>query len=161
LGISRQTHEYTEPVKLNDASHDALKILLNQYKGTGIEIVEAYDDSLPETKGNFSNLGQVCLNIISNAIQAVDPDRGRILLRTRHEPLSETVSFECQDNGPGIPKKVMNDIFKPFFTTKDVGKGTGLGLYISHEIIQRHEGNITARNNPQGGVSFRVELPVR
>jgi C4-dicarboxylate-specific signal transduction histidine kinase len=70
------------------------------------------------------------------------------------------VVFECRDNGPGISEKVMKDIFKPFFTTKEVGQGTGLGLYISHEIVCRHHGRILAMNHSQGGAVFQVALPV-
>ena len=70
------------------------------------------------------------------------------------------VIFECEDNGPGISNEVMKDIFKPFYTTKEVGKGTGLGLYISYEIVRRHNGNIFANNNASGGATFRVQLPV-
>jgi two-component system NtrC family sensor kinase len=160
LGISRQTEEYSEPVAVSDVCKDALKVLHNQYKRTGIEIIEAYEDSLPEIRGNFANLGQVCLNIIGNAIQAVDSRQGKIVLKTRYDEQRLMVVFECEDNGPGISKEAMKDIFKPFFTTKEVGKGTGLGLYISHEIVRRHNGNIFAENNPQGGATFRVELPV-
>ena len=160
LGISRQTEEYSEPVAVNDVCKDALKVLYNQYKHTGIEIIEAYEGSLPEIKGNFANLGQVCLNVVSNAIHAVDSGRGRIVLKTWHDQQRGMVIFECEDNGPGISKGVMKDIFKPFFTTKDVGKGTGLGLYISYEIVRRHNGNIFVQNNPQGGATFRVEFPV-
>ena len=160
LGISRQTEEYSEPVAVNDVCKDALKVLHNQYKRTGIEIIEACEDGLPEIRGNFANLGQVCLNIISNAIHAVDSGQGKIVLKTWYDEQRGNVVFECEDNGPGISKEVMKDIFKPFFTTKEVGKGTGLGLYISYEIVRRHNGNIFAQNNPQGGATFRVELPV-
>ena len=160
LGISRQTEEYSEPVAVNDVCKDALKVLYNQYKRTGVEVIEAYEDSLPEIRGNFANLGQVCLNIISNAIQAVDSRQGKIVIKTRYDEQRAMVVLECEDNGPGISKEVMKDIFKPFFTTKEVGKGTGLGLYISYEIVRRHNGNIFAQNNPQGGATFRVELPV-
>jgi|GEM_PF-114183 len=160
LGISRQTQEYSEPVILNDVSRNALKVLYNQYKRTGIEMIEAYENDLPEIRGNFSNLGQVCLNIITNAIQAVDSGQGRIILRTRYDQEKGMVIFECEDNGPGISKEVMKDIFKPFYTTKEVGKGTGLGLYISYEIVRRHNGNIFADNNARGGATFRVQLPV-
>ena len=160
LGVSRQTEEYSEPVNMNDVCKDALKVLSNQYKGTGIEIVEAYEESLPQTKGNFANLGQVCLNIINNAIQVVDSRAGKIVIKTRYDEHRSIVVFECEDDGPGISEEVMKDMFKPFFTTKEVGKGTGLGLYISHEIVRRHNGNIFVQNNPKGGATFRVELPV-
>jgi two-component system NtrC family sensor kinase len=160
LGVSRQTEEYSEPVDMNDVCKDALKVLSNQYKGTGIEIIEDYEESLPQTKGNFANLGQVCLNIINNAIQVVHSRDGKIVIKTRYEEHRSIVVFECEDDGPGISEEVMKDMFKPFFTTKDVGKGTGLGLYISHEIVRRHNGNIFVQNNPKGGATFRVELPV-
>ena len=160
LGLSRQTQEYSEPVILNDVSRNALRVLHNQYKRTGIEIIEEYEDALSEIRGNFSNLGQVCLNIITNAIQAVSSDAGKIVIRTKHDQSTGMVLFECEDNGPGISQEVMKDIFKPFFTTKEVGKGTGLGLYISHEIVRRHNGNMFAETNAQGGATFRVELPV-
>lgn len=160
LGISRQTEEYSEPVAMNDVCRDALKVLYNQYKRTGIEIVEAYAEDLPEVRGNFANLGQVCLNIIGNAVHAVDTQKGKIVLRTRYDEQRGMDVFECEDNGPGISADVMKDIFKPFFTTKEVGRGSGLGLYISHEIVRRHNGNIFAQNNRQGGATFRVDLPV-
>ncbi len=159
LGISRQTQEYTEPVILSDVSKDALKILFNQYKRTGIQIIEDYASNLPHIRGNFANLGQVCLNILTNAIQVVSKESGEIIVRTEYDESRDRVIFECKDNGPGISEEVMKDIFKPFFTTKEVGKGTGLGLYISYEIVRRHNGEILARNNPEGGALFRVELP--
>ena len=111
LGLSRQTQEYSEPVILNDVSRNALRVLHNQYKRTGIEIIEEYEDDLSEIRGNFSNLGQVCLNIITNAIQAVSSDSGKIVIRTKHDQSTEMVLFECEDNGPGISQEVMKDIF--------------------------------------------------
>jgi two-component system NtrC family sensor kinase len=159
LGISRQSQEYSEPVLVNEVVQNTLRILYNQYKDADLKIVEDYADDLPEIKGNFANLGQVCLNIITNAIQAVCAEAGQIVVRTAYDALRGRVIFECQDNGPGISKEAMKDIFKPFFTTKDVGKGTGLGLYITYEIVRRHHGSILATNSPQGGAMFRVELP--
>jgi two-component system NtrC family sensor kinase len=160
LGISRHTQAEFEPVALNDICKDALKILYNQHKGTGIQILEAYAENLPEIRGNASNLAQVCLNVIGNALQVVDSLAGRIFISTDYDPHRRMVVFKCEDNGPGITKGAMKDIFKPFFTTKEVGKGTGLGLYISHEIVCRHNGTIFVGNNSLGGATFTVELPV-
>jgi two-component system, NtrC family, sensor kinase len=159
LGISRQSNEYCEPVLLNHVVKNALRVLYNQYKNAGIKIIEDYAEDLPEVRGNFANLGQVCLNIITNAIQAVTQGAGEIVVKTAWNASGAQVVFECRDNGPGISKTAMHDIFKPFFTTKEVGEGTGLGLYISYEIVRRHHGNIVATNAPQGGAVFRVELP--
>ncbi|MDY6838923.1 MAG: ATP-binding protein [Thermodesulfobacteriota bacterium] len=160
LGISRQTQEYSEPVMLNDVCRNALRVLHNQVKRTGIVMVEDYGTDLPQIRGNFANLGQVCLNILTNAIQVLGNGPGEIVVRTRYREGEGVVVFECEDNGPGIPREVMKDIFKPFFTTKEVGKGTGLGLYLSYEIVRRHQGDIVAENSHQGGATFRVKLPV-
>lgn len=160
LGLSRQTQTYAESVNLNTVVRDALRVLHNQYKYQDLEISENYCRDLPDIQGNFSNLGQVALNIIKNAIQAVPRKKGKIVLATRVDPAEKQVVFECRDNGPGIAQDMRQDIFKPFFTTKPVGKGTGLGLYICHEIISRHGGSITLENTADQGGCFLVRLPM-
>ncbi|MBU4345613.1 MAG: ATP-binding protein [Desulfobacteraceae bacterium] len=160
LGLSRQTQTYEEAVNLNLVIQDALRILYNQYKGRDIEIVENYDRDLPDIRGNFANLGQVVMNIIKNGIQAVEGKKGLISLSTRFDNDTRQVVFECEDNGPGIPKSHRQDIFKPFFTTKELGKGTGLGLYICHEIIRKHGGTITVEYSDKQGSKFVISLPV-
>ncbi|MGZ3635253.1 MAG: sensor histidine kinase, partial [Syntrophales bacterium] len=108
-----------------------------------------------------ANLGQVFMNIIKNAIQALPDGKGTIILRTRYKRDTNTVTIECQDTGTGIPDDVLKDIFKPFFTTKVVGCGTGLGLYISHEIIKKHEGFISVSSKPGLGTTFTIDLPAK
>jgi len=161
LGLSRQTDTYQETVDLNAVVKDACRVLHNQYKHSGLDIDVSFDDMLPTISGNFATLGQVALNILQNAIQAVMAGGcGAIVLSTRHDPNRRKVFFECADTGPGIPFDVQKDIFKPFFTTKDVGQGTGLGLYISHEIIRKHGGSLTFESRPGKGSQFTVALPV-
>ena len=159
LGLSRQTQTYSEPVNINLVVKDALRVLHNQYKHQDINIVENYAQDLPEVQGNFANLGQVVINIIKNAIQAVVDRKGRLCLTTSFDNNTRQVVFECQDNGSGIPSSVRQDIFKPFFTTKEVGKGTGLGLYICHEIVKKHDGTITLEKSDEQGAKFVVRLP--
>jgi len=160
LGLSRQTQTFSEAVNINSVLNDALRVLHNQYKHLDISIVQNYAEDLPEIQGNFANLGQVAINIIQNAIQSVIDKKGTINLTTRFDKDTKQVVFECSDNGPGIPESIRQDIFKPFFTTKEVGKGTGLGLYICHEIIQRHGGTITVEKPDGEGTKFIVTLPV-
>ena len=150
---------YTEAVDLNVVTRDALRVLYNQYKTFKIEIVEDLAPALPLIEGNFSNLGQVVLNLIQNAVQAMERATGQILLKTRHLPDARQVVFECIDSGPGIDAALHNDIFKPFFTTKPPGQGTGLGLYICHEIVQRHGGRILLRSSDRPGARFTIQLP--
>ncbi|MDQ1331156.1 MAG: two-component system, NtrC family, sensor kinase, partial [Thermodesulfobacteriota bacterium] len=160
LGLSRQSHTYFETVGVNLVIKDALRILSNKLKQSKVVVTENLDNDLPDIKGNFANLGQVALNIILNAFQSVDQETGKIILSTHYDDMKKQVVFECEDNGPGIPESIRHDIFKPFFTTKDVGKGTGLGLYMCHEIVAKHKGSITLENPAGGGAKFIVRLPV-
>jgi two-component system NtrC family sensor kinase len=131
----------------------------NQYKHCDLKIVESYAPELPDIQGNFANLGQVALNIIHNAIQAVMDMKGTVFLSTDFDTHENQVVFSCKDTGPGIPVAIRNDIFKPFFTTKAVGEGTGLGLYICHEIVRKH-GDTLKLEDPEGpGALFEVRLP--
>ena len=159
LDISRQTEVYTEPIDINTVVKDALRVLYNQYKSYELKIVKDFKEGIPEIRGNFAHLGQVCLNVIKNAIQEVKKNSGRIRLRTWFDSDVKQVIFECSDSGKGIPQQLIKDIFKPFFTTKEVGTGTGLGLYISHEIVKRHNGNIFVSSTEGEGATFRIELP--
>ncbi len=159
LGLSRQTQTYSEAVDINLVVKDALRILHNQYKHRELNIVETYARDLPDIKGNFANLGQVALNIIQNAIQAVVDMNGTIFLSTHFDVNTRQVVFLCKDTGPGIPEDIREDIFKPFFTTKAVGEGTGLGLYICHEIIVKHGGTLKHQKSNEPGAVLEVRLP--
>lgn len=159
LDLSRQTQVYVEPVPVNVAIDDALRILYNQYKYLRVEIEKNYDENLPVVEGNFANLGQVFINVIKNALQALPNGAGRIILTTSYSKERDSVAIECRDTGKGIPARHLKDIFKPFFTTKGVGEGTGLGLYISHEIIKKHGGSIDVTSEAGRGTSLTIELP--
>ena len=110
--------------------------------------------------GNAGQLLQVLMNLIQNAYDAASSQGGVLpVLRitARQEP--GWVAITLHDNGPGIAPEVLSHVFEPFFTTKPVGKGTGLGLSISYGIVERHGGQLLARNHPQGGAEFAVRLP--
>jgi len=160
LGLSRQTQTYSEGVSINLVVKDALRIMHNQYKHHDLEIVEKYDRNLPNIQGNFANLGQVALNIIKNAIQSVIDIKGVIYLDTWFDSDKNQVVFSCKDTGSGIPESIRHDIFKPFFTTKEVGRGTGLGLYICHEIIRKHGGTLKLKDSDGPGAVFEIKLPI-
>lgn len=159
LDLSRQTQTYVEAVDMNRVVDDALRILHNQLKHSPVEIRKAYAAELPTIEGNFANLGQVLINIVLNAFQALPDGRGTITLATRPGDGQQSVVVACSDTGVGIPAACLKDIFKPFFTTKTVGRGTGLGLYISHEIVRRHGGEIRVESRENLGTTVTVELP--
>jgi two-component system NtrC family sensor kinase len=159
LDLSRQSQSYTEEISLTVVCQDALRILHNRIKLLPLEIVENYQDDLPTVRGNFANLGQVALNVIQNAVDAFNQKPGRIEVGTATNADRSVVWFYVKDNGPGIPAHVLPNIFHPFYTTKGVGVGTGLGLYISYEIVKKHRGEIVVETAAGQGTLFRVELP--
>ncbi|PYX21511.1 MAG: hypothetical protein DMG87_09050, partial [Acidobacteria bacterium] len=118
------------------------------------------DASLPPLEGDPHQLMQVFLNLILNAEQAMRDVRDRGTLRVRLENGTNSVSAIFQDDGPGIPVKILPNIFDPFYTTKRPGRGTGLGLSICKAILREHLGNIEASSGPGGGALFTVTLPV-
>jgi signal transduction histidine kinase len=159
LGLSRQTQTYEEAVDLNVVVTDVLRMLHNRWSHKKIEITSALAPQPVLLQGNFANLGQVVVNIVTNAIQAVPESAGIIHLRTGLSNQHRVVQFSCEDNGPGIQASICRDVFKPFFTTKVVGEGTGLGLYICHEIIRKHGGTIGIEASRLGGAAVRFEIP--
>jgi signal transduction histidine kinase len=100
----------------------------------------------------------VLLNLLSNAIQAIEHERGRIVVRT--QALDRRVLIVVEDNGKGIAADDLARIFDPFFTTKPIGQGTGMGLAISHQIIEQHGGVIRATSKVGVGTRFLIVLPV-
>ncbi|MFD4138620.1 ATP-binding protein [Streptomyces sp. NPDC058572] len=127
-------------------------------KLAGVRIVREYAPELPPVTGYPTELNQVWTNLIDNAVDAMD-GRGVLTLRTCFQGTCMTV--EIGDTGCGIPADALSRIFEPFYTTKDVGKGTGLGLHLSYRIVtQRHEGSMTARSAP-GDTWMTVRIPVK
>jgi signal transduction histidine kinase len=143
--------------------HDGLESTLTMLKHrleTGIEVVRDYDRSLPKLPGYAGELNQVWTNLIDNAVDAMDgmDGTGRLTVRTARE--GDQVLVEIGDNGPGIPEAAAAHILEPFYTTKPVGKGTGLGLDICWRIVvQRHHGDLRFTSAP-GDTRFQVLLPL-
>ncbi len=159
IGAAKQyTQMDRSPLQLVDV-HDGLEstlTMLTHKLGTGIEVVRDYDRSLPNLPAYAGELNQVWTNLIHNAIDAMD-GHGTLTVRTRHD--GDHVLVEIGDTGPGIPEPIRDRIFEPFYTTKPVGKGTGLGLDISWRIVvQRHHGDLRVTSTP-GDTRFQVLLP--
>ena len=114
--------------------------------------------NVPPITCSPSQINQVFLNLIHNAIQAIEPGQGTITLTTRSE--GDYVVAEVEDTGRGIAPDVLPRIFDPFFTTKDVGKGSGLGLSIAHKIVEQHGGKITVDSTEGSGTKFTIMLPL-
>ncbi|MFN3479655.1 MAG: sensor histidine kinase, partial [Thermodesulfovibrionales bacterium] len=120
------------------------------------EIIKNHSDRIPDIMVDRNKIEQVFLNIILNAIQAMNGP-GKLIIKTSLNNGHCIISF--RDTGPGIPHDVMPYIFDPFFTTKPVGEGTGLGLSVSKSIVEQHGGRITVEST-EGMTEFKIELPV-
>jgi PAS domain S-box-containing protein len=139
---------------------DTLQLLEPQLRRGQIEIVREYDDHLPPVLGNSVKLQQVFTNLILNARDSIANGHGRIVLAT-HNGEEDSLTVEVVDNGVGIDPNNVAKIYDPFFTTKGVGRGTGLGLAVTYGIVQEHSGHISVNSTPGLGTTFRITLPTR
>jgi two-component system, NtrC family, sensor kinase len=160
LGFARRMEPMAEKININEILDESIEFLKNEARYRSIEIQANYVPDLPLTTTDPAQLQQVFLNIINNAIDAIGKD-GQITIKTRSITKNNEISIEIGDNGPGIPKEVLQKIFDPFFTTKEVGKGTGLGLSISYSIIEKLGGRIMVASEEGQGTTFTIYLPVR
>jgi signal transduction histidine kinase len=147
----------SKKVDVHAGLNSTLIMLGHKLKKGDVEVVRDYEKDLPHVCGHAGELNQVWTNLIDNAIDAVD-GQGRITIRTARE--NGRVLVEVADDGPGIPEDMRKRIFEPFYTTKDVGEGTGLGLDISYRVVvEDHKGDIRVLSEP-GDTRFQVRLPV-
>ena len=157
LGFSRKiSAEYD--VQVNEVLKETLSFLENEAHGNNIALNLQLDENLPTIRTEGSQVQQVLLNLIENALDAVGSDGQIDIITTRTK---DELHVQIADNGPGIKPEVMKKLWEPFFTTKEPGKGTGLGLSICSDIAHKLGGTITAENRPQGGAVFTLKLPLR
>jgi two-component system, NtrC family, sensor kinase len=177
-GIKRVTtivqamKEFSHPGRKEKAFYDLNKILettitvaSNEWKYCA-EIVTHFDANFPKVFCLADEIGQVFLNILVNASHAIasrnlnTTEKGRITISTRHD--QEHVEICIEDTGIGIPENIQAKVFDPFFTTKSVGKGTGQGLAISHDVIEnKHNGSLSFTSEIDKGTIFTIQLPIQ
>lgn len=159
LSFARRTDPVHHDIQVNDTIEEILGIFDQRSKFSNIRIQSELDPDLPLVSASPSELQQVFINLINNAIDAMGSGGGLLEIRSRLE--GDQAVIDIADTGHGIPNTVMNRIFEPFFTTKPVGKGTGLGLSICYGIIRKLGGTITVNSTVGLGTTFRISLPVR
>ncbi len=142
---------------LNENIESTLKIAAHLIREKGIKVEKDFGN-LPEIAAYPAQLNQVFLNLITNAVQAITHEKGKISISTKKQ--GEHIVVKVSDNGTGIKPEHLNKIFEPFFTTKDIGKGTGLGLSIVYKIVEKHRGRISVESTVGKGSIFTVELPI-
>ena len=148
--------EFTE-VNINRVLDDTLQLLEPQLRRSQIEIVRVYDPDSPSVFGNSGKLQQVFTNLLLNARDAI-PDGGSITISTIASE-EDSLMIEVWDTGIGIAPENVAKLYDPFYTTKGVGRGTGLGLAVSYGIVQEHSGHISVESTPGRGTTFRITLP--
>jgi two-component system NtrC family sensor kinase len=160
LSFARQRPPERQSLQINEILRKTIALRAYDFSNHGVQIVEKFDEQLPELIGDSHQLQQVFLNILNNAYDAVRATGGTGVIEIETIQDGSWLEVLFRDNGEGI--KNPERIFDPFFTTKEVGQGTGLGLSICYGIVREHEGEILCANN-QGmpGATFSVRLPIR
>jgi len=157
LVFARQAPPEKTQVNLNQVVEDGLYFFEARCAKEGIEIVRLLSPDLPEVTADPAQLNQVLVNLVVNALQSM-PGAGRITVQTRF--CDQHVYLIVEDTGTGMSKEVLDNIFVPFYTTKEIGQGTGLGLPVVHGIVTAHGGSVNIESESGCGTRFEIQLPV-
>ena len=159
LGFARRMDVTLEPININNLMREVLSFLDKEALYRGINFDLKLGDSLPVIESDRGQLQQIFLNLVNNAIDAIDRD-GRITITTKMRD-GNSIQVDVIDNGKGIPPDIISHIFEPFFTTKDRGekKGTGLGLFITYGLVKKLGGLISVQSTVGVGTTFTIILP--
>jgi signal transduction histidine kinase len=158
--FSRQSNTSEKcALNLNAAVRNALRLCQTTLRKAGVTLRLELDKGLPEIEGNLSNIEQIILNIVINAVQAIDHPGGEILIQTGFTVKDGRVHLRISDNGRGVSPAVADRIFLPFVTDKQAQGGTGLGLSVTYSLVKSHGGEIQYESQPGRGTTFIVLLP--
>jgi two-component system, NtrC family, sensor kinase len=159
LTFSRPVTAPFTPISLNSVVEDTVRILHHYFKKYPLlRVTVSLAEELPLIFGDAAQLKQVALNLLTNAVDAIDIS-GEVRVETSR--YKDGASFSVSDTGCGIPEKNLDKLFEPFFTTKPVGKGIGIGLSTCYTIVREHEGEITVTSELGSGTKFMVTLPLK
>ena len=157
LSFARKTDSRPQQVQLNDLLEDVVSLSEQRAKYAGVVFEKHLDSRLPTIQASPTEMQQVFLNLINNALDAMEKDGGSIHIATQQN--KDQVLVTLSDTGPGMPGAIIERIFDPFFTTKPVGKGTGLGLSICYGIIKKLGGEIEVESEIDKGTRFIITVP--
>lgn len=160
LDFSRETHPELRPANLNHLITETLSILEKTHSLSNVVVEKILDDKIPAAGMDTNQMKSVINNLVLNAVDAM-PFGGTIKIRTGIDKKAGKIFMEVEDNGSGIKKENIGLIFDPFFTSKDMGKGTGLGLFVTYNTVERHGGAIKVQSEEGVGTTFTVELPIK
>jgi len=157
LDFSRTQESSFSELNIAEVIQSTIKLIRNQIKLSGTKMDIQVSPDLPAIKGNIRSLQQIFLNLLINAHQAM-ADGGSINIKAYSDPM-DFVRIDIADTGPGIKPESVEHIFEPFYTTKGIGKGVGLGLAVTYSLIKTHGGYIKVDSEPGRGTTFSVFIP--
>jgi PAS domain S-box-containing protein len=160
LSMARQREQEQRPMQVNEVLMMAIEIQRHALQTSGIELTLKLDSDLPIVQASSDQLHQVFLNLIINAQQALAECLGSRRLHICSHQQAQQIHIVVEDNGPGVPEEIRSRIFEPYFTTKPMGVGTGVGLSVCLGIVKAHGGDITVGDSPLGGARFQIILPI-
>lgn len=160
LDFARESESKMESLDLGNIVKDTVRLASNQIKLSGVQLKANISPHLPRIHGDKQQLGQVFLNLIINALDAMHNKNGVLEVNINRSKQPNFLEVKFTDNGVGIPEHVLPSVFDPFFTTKDTIKGTGLGLSVSQGIIAKHGGHIDVVSKVGKGTTVTVSLPI-
>jgi len=143
---------------INESLEEAIKLSAVAIHKKGIRLEQSLDKNLPRCYADPQLIGQVLINLITNAANAMVNGNGQKMIEVKSYSQNSTLCIGVSDSGPGVPLKLRDKIFDPFFTTREDGQG--IGLNISQRIVADHHGSLSLNTGKLGGAEFRIELPV-
>jgi two-component system NtrC family sensor kinase len=158
LRLSRKEDYDLMPLDLNETIRNAILLMQHAVAARSVNLRTDMEEGLPEIYGSVNHLQGVWINLIQNALDAFDEPGGVISISTHRQP--GALEVKIADNGKGIEADDLSRIFEPFYTTKSIGRGTGLGLSLCHQIVKQHRGTIGVESRIGMGTEFVVNLPL-
>ena len=146
-------------VNLNRLVEESLYFVEARCRKHGIKLVRSFSEDLPEITADWAQLSQALVNLLVNGLQAM-PEGGKLTIRTTGADGKGHVSLIVEDTGVGMTEEVAQKVFVPFYTTKEVGHGTGLGLAVVHGIVTSHGGTVRVDSKAGQGTRFTIRLPL-
>lgn len=159
LAFSKDREPRLEPIQVNVTVEDVLELTRKQADDKGVMIIADCHELMPAIPADPDGIHQVILNIVNNALDAVEPNTGAVTIRTHFDEDREEAVITIGDNGPGIDSDQLATIFEVFHSTKGHG-GTGLGLTVAKKIVDEHNGELQIQSHPGEGAVFTIRLPV-
>jgi signal transduction histidine kinase/ActR/RegA family two-component response regulator len=147
------------PMQVNQAVNNAMRLAMTTLRKSSVLVNLHLQEDLPQIEGNLQSIEQILLNIIINAVQAIDHRHGRIDITSGFQVKDGRVFINIKDNGKGVSPPIADKIFLPFVTDKQTEGGTGLGLSVTYSLVKAHRGEITFETREGQGTSFTVYLP--